>query len=136
MPYPTLLRRSPAPLIPEGTNIAKMDERAAEHEAFARLMREVLDALSAADPKPMFRLDWLDPTVPVEVRYEPGRWRYAIYTTDATGTKVQVQALGTTWTIQTSAPGWVALDLPGGTRLWSGDANRHAILVRASNLMA
>lgn len=136
MPHSDPIRQYPSarPIVQQAAEIARYEKEAAEREALRQLLHELKDALDSADPNPKFDVATLDPVVWVTLRYEPGRYRYAIYTTDAAGTKVQVTALGTTWTIQTTGPGWVPLDLPAGTRLMSGDANRHTIITRASNL--
>lgn len=112
-----------------------MERLAAQNEAIQKLMETRWAGLQSADPAPLFSQATLDPIKEVTVRYEQGRWRYAIYTTDTDGTMINVQLFsGFTFTISTTAPGWLGLDYPPGTRLYSGDANRHVILVRASNL--
>lgn len=108
----------------------------AEHSRHIHaLLEEVKEALAYADPHVKTWQETLDPVQEVIVRYEEGRSRYAIYSSESGGTLVKVQSItGVTFTIQLTAPGWRALDLPPGAKLYSGDANRHTVMVRASNL--
>lgn len=116
-------------------NLSRIDE-IAEHARWTHhILDELKDALEQADPKIKYEQATLDPNQEVIVRYEAGRYRYAIYTTETAGTAINVQLMsGFTFKITTTAPGWLALDYPPGTRLFSGDANRHVVLVRMSNL--
>lgn len=111
------------------------DAQAAEHlREMHRFMEEVKDAVVANDPMIKYEPQTLDPNQEVIIRYE-GRYRYAIRTTEAN----QVVTYGwgaKTWNETYAAPGWQPLDLPAGTRMLSGDANRHFIIVRMSNLKA
>ena len=125
-----------AHLIAENTERQdKLDKIAEQVRWTHRIHDELKDALESADPKIKYWQETLDPLSEVIVRYEPGRHRYAIYTTDAGGTKINVALMsGFQFLIQTTAPQWLALDFPPGTKLWSGDATRHVVLVRSSNL--
>lgn len=106
----------------------------AEHsQATHHILEEVQEALQQADPNLKYSPETLDPSTEVIVRYEGGRWRYAICTTEANCMVTAVWA-GKSWTITYVNPGWQALDYPPGTRLYSGDANRHFIIARMSNL--
>lgn len=122
--------------IAEQQNQLSSIDEIAEHARWTHhILDELKDALEQADPKIKYEQATLDPNVETVVRYEEGRYRYAIFTTDTAGTQINVQVMsGFTFKITTTAPGWVSLDLPPGTRLFSGDANRHVILVRMSNL--
>ena len=115
--------------------LSRIDE-VAEHARYLHLlMSEIKDAIEYNDPNVKTEQATLDPVQEVIVRYEEKRCRYAIYTTDTTGTSIGVQLMsGFQFKITTTAPGWVPLDLPPGTRLYSGDASRHVVLVRMSNL--
>lgn len=114
--------------------LSRADETAEHLRWLHHWIEEAQAALTAADPNPKFEGGTLDPNQEIVVRYEKGRYRYAIYTTDTAGTKVMAQWMGKQWTITTTGPGWVELDYPPGTLLYSGDANRHMILIRMSNL--
>jgi hypothetical protein len=121
--------------IAEQADLDKIDETAAHARAMHRILEELQDALEQANPKIKYEQATLDPNQEVIVRYEEGRYRYAIYTTETAGTSINVQLMsGFTFKIVTTGPTWLALDYPPGTRLFSGDANRHVILVRISNL--
>lgn len=111
-------------------------EQIAEHARWTQhFLEEIKEGVETSNPLIKYWQETLDPDQEVLVRYEPGRHRYAIYTTDAAGTKINVALFtGAVFLIQTTAPGWLGLDYPPGSRLYSGDANRHVILVRSSNL--
>lgn len=111
-----------------------MERLAAHNEQIAEFLRTWRAGIQASDPDPKFWQETLDPVQEVTVRYE-GRARYAIYTTTTSGTKIKVALFsGFVFEVDTTAPGWLSLDYPAGTRLYSGDNNRYVILVRASNL--
>lgn len=126
---PTLAER-----LAEQAQLEKIDATAEHAAAMHRILDELKDALEQADPMIKYDTGTLDPNQEIVVRYEPGRYRYAIYTTDTAGTAFIAQWAGKQWKITTTAPGWQALDYPPGTLLYSGDANRHFILIRMSNL--
>lgn len=128
-------------LLPPGQRVAYetrqlelMDRIATHNEQIAEFLRAWRAGIQASDPAPKFWQETLDPVKEVVVRYE-GRARYAIYTTTTSGTKIKVALFsGFVFEVDTTAPGWLSLDYPAGTRLYSADSNRYVILVRASNL--
>lgn len=114
-------------------SINKVDQ-IAEHARWTHhFLGEIKDALEQADPSIKYESATLDPLQEVVVRYERGRYRYAICSTEA-NLQVKAQWAGKQWTVTYVNPGWQALDYPPGTLLTSGDANRHFIIVRMSNL--
>lgn len=131
--YADPLRRSH--LIADQEAALPRAEQAAEHlRAIHEILEELKHAIDAADPNIKYEQLTLDPNVENILRYE-GRYRYALFTTDTAGTKINIQLWsGFQFQIATTAPGWVSLDLPAGSKLFSGDANRHVVIARMSNL--
>lgn len=124
---------SVAERVAEQATINKIDETAQHARELHRLLSEALDALAQADPNIKYDPVMLDPNQETIVRYEGKRYRYAIRTTEA-NLIVSISYAAKTWTETYATPGWQPLDLPAGARLLSGDANRHFVIIRMSNL--
>jgi hypothetical protein len=101
------------------------------HETISHVLNEIGKMLWYSDPKVDFIPLTLDPQVENIVRLE-GRWHSGIFIQGTFPISIQVPGLGQV-TVNL-APGWNALNVPEGTRLYSGDANRHPAWLGIANV--
>ena len=101
------------------------------HTTIEHVLKEIGKMLWYADPHVDFIPLTLDPLTENFVRLE-GRWHSGIFVQGTFPILVQPPGLGQV-TINL-APGWNALNVPEGTRLYSGDANRHPAWLGIANV--